>query len=36
MRSDYSVPVVIAVLLFAVQGTFVALWTFKALKATAR
>lgn len=33
---DYSVPVVIAVAVFAAQATFVATWTFKALKATAR
>lgn len=36
MRSDYSVPVVVAVLAFAAQLTFVAAWTFQALTKAAR
>lgn len=36
MTSDYSVPVVVGVLLFAAQLTFIAKWTFVAFKNTAR
>lgn len=33
---DYSVPVVVAVAIFAAQLAYVGKWTFDALKATAR
>lgn len=36
MTSDYSVPVVVGMLIFAAQLTFVAKWTFSAFKNTAR
>lgn len=36
MKSDYSVPVVVGVLLFAAQLTFVAKWTFQSFTHTAR
>lgn len=34
--SDYSVPVVVAVLAFLAQLTFVVAWTFKALTGSVR
>jgi hypothetical protein len=36
VTSDYSVPVVIGIAIFAAQLTFVAKWTFVAFKHTAR
>lgn len=36
MKNDYSVPVIIAVLVWFAQATYVGVWSFRALKATVR